>query len=96
MKLFIILIILSILVGTISIVKFIKYKKNISKIIKQTRDGKHFCNYCELAYIITKNEREQKYCSDCYRPLTLHKLHPDFNENPNESEQTDSPFKDFQ
>ena len=96
MKLLIILIILTILISTISIVKFIKNKKNISKIVEQTRDGKHFCNYCKLAYIITRDDRERTYCKDCYRPLTLHKLHPDFNENPNESKQTDSPFEDFE
>ncbi len=96
MKLLIILIILPICISVLLFFKFITYKRIVSKLAKDNKDGKHFCNYCKKAYIITKNDREQTHCSYCYKPLTLHKLHPDFNENPNESEQTDSPFEDFE
>ena len=49
--------------------------KVITLIIKGNHylDEKHFCNYCEMAYVETIEELNYKYCPLCGKELTRHK-----------------------
>ena len=64
---------------------------------KKHKYGKHFCNYCKKAFILTNEELARTHCEFCGRKLTKHEQDPDFvetEENEDDERNEENPFPD--
>lgn len=77
-KVFIILLAIIAILLIIVTVYDIKHQKLKDEIVDLNKDGKHFCNYCKCAFIMSRKDLAKRYCEFCGQPLTLHCDHPDF------------------